>query len=81
MAQVSINLTNFGVTNFHVAYEECAKDALEMGVGVCGSEVVGLMPLNAMLMAADYYIRKENLLILNEDQKVRLVSHSVCLLR
>lgn len=74
LAQISINLTDFNVTNLSTAYEECAKDAFEIGVGVCGSEVVGLIPLSAMLMAADYYIKKENLMILNEDQKIRLVS-------
>ena len=37
-----------------------------------GSEVVGLVPLKAMLDAADYYIEKEGLFILHEDQKVHL---------
>ncbi len=37
-----------------------------------GSEVVGLLPLKALLMAADYYIEKEGLFILYERQKVRL---------
>ena len=37
-----------------------------------GSEVVGLLPLKALLMVADYYITKENLFILHERQKVRL---------
>lgn len=73
IAQVSINLTDFKVTNFHTAYEECAKDGAELRVAVCGSEVVGLIPLEAVLMAADYYIEKDNLLILEEAQKVRLV--------
>jgi glutamate formiminotransferase/formiminotetrahydrofolate cyclodeaminase len=41
-------------------------------VGVAGSEIVGVVPLEAILMAADYYIEKENLFILDEDQKVRL---------
>ncbi len=74
IAQISINLTDFRVTNFHTAFEECAADARELRVGVCGSEVVGLVPLEAVLMAADYYMAKENLLILDEDQKVKLVS-------
>lgn len=43
-------------------------------MGVCGSEIVGLVPLKSMLMAADYYIEKEKLFILDEKQKVRLVS-------
>ena len=37
-----------------------------------GSEVVGLVPLKAMLDAADYYIEKEGLFVLHEDQKVHL---------
>lgn len=73
LAQISINLTDFNVTNFSTAYEECAKDALELGVGVCGSEVVGLIPLSAMLMAADFFIQKERLMILDEGQKIKLV--------
>ena len=45
-----------------------------MNVAVCGSEIVGLVPLQAILEAAEYYIKKENLFILEEDQKVKLVS-------
>ena len=45
----------------------------ELKLGVCGSQIVGLVPLEAMLLAADYYIEKENLFILSEDQKIRLV--------
>jgi hypothetical protein len=40
-----------------------------LNVGVAGSEVVGLVPLASLLMAADYYKDKENLFILDEDQK------------
>lgn len=39
---------------------------------VTGSEIVGVIPLEAILMAAEYYIEKENLFVLDEDQKVRL---------
>jgi glutamate formiminotransferase/formiminotetrahydrofolate cyclodeaminase len=73
MAQVSINLDNYKVTPPHIAYEECASDAKKMNLAACGSELVGLIPLEAMLMAADYYIQKENLFILDEKQKIRLV--------
>lgn len=73
MAQVSMNLDNYKITPPHIAFEECAKDARELNLGVCGSELVGLIPLEAMLMAADYYIEKENLFILDEKQKIRLV--------
>ncbi len=73
MAQVSINLDNYKITPPHVVFEECVKDAKLMKLAVAGSELVGLIPLEAMLLAADYYIKKENLFILDERQKIRLV--------
>ncbi len=48
------------------------KDAKNLNIAVAGSEIVGVVPLEAILMAADYYIEKENLFVLDEDQKVRL---------
>jgi len=73
MAQVSMNLDNYKVTPPHIAFEECKADAREMNLAVCGSELIGLIPLEAMLMAAEYYIEKENLFILDERQKIMLV--------
>ena len=55
IAQVSINLTNFYVTPPHVAFEEVKREAATLGVPVTGSELVGLSPLEAMLMAGRYY--------------------------
>ena len=55
IAQVSINLTNFTVTPPHVAFEEVKKEAATLGVEVTGSELVGLSPLEAMLMAGRFY--------------------------
>jgi glutamate formiminotransferase/formiminotetrahydrofolate cyclodeaminase len=72
MAQVSINLDNYKITPPHKVFEECVKDAKKLKVAVCGSELVGLIPLEAMLMAAEYYIKKENLFVLYERQKIRL---------
>lgn len=73
LAQVSLNLLDYHQASMHTAFEECVKDAKELKLGVCGSQIVGLVPLEAMLLAADYYIEKENLFILSEDQKIRLV--------
>ncbi len=73
MAQVSINLTNYKITPPHIVFEEIKKEAKDLNIAVAGSELVGLIPLEAMLMAADYYIEKENLFILDEDQKIKLV--------
>jgi glutamate formiminotransferase/formiminotetrahydrofolate cyclodeaminase len=72
MAQVSINLDNYKITPPHIAFEECVNDAVEMNLAAAGSELVGLIPLEAMLMAAEYYIKKENLFIIDEKQKIRL---------
>ena len=72
LAQVTVNLNNYLVTPPHILYEEVKKDATELNVAVAGSEIVGVIPLEAILMAADYYMEKEGLFILDEDQKVRL---------
>ncbi len=73
MAQVSMNLTNYKVTAIHTAFEEVKKSAKELNVAVAGSELVGLVPLEAMLMAADYYMKEEGLMIVDERQKITLV--------
>lgn len=73
MAQCSFNLNNYHVTSLHEVFEAVKEVAAQIGVGVAGSEVVGMLPLEPILKAADYYIDKENLFILDEDQKVKLV--------
>ncbi len=60
IAQISMNLTNISVTPVHIAYDEVFKKAEERGVRVTGSELVGLIPLNAMLDAGKHYLRKQN---------------------
>lgn len=72
LAQVTMNLTNHKVTPIHRVFEEAKAEAKALNVGVAGSEIVGIVPLESLLMAADYYIEQENLLIIEDDQKVRL---------
>ncbi|MBU0718101.1 MAG: glutamate formimidoyltransferase, partial [Planctomycetes bacterium] len=60
VAQISMNLTNISVTPVHVAYDECKKRAEARGVRVTGSELVGLIPLKAMLDAGKYYLRMQH---------------------
>ncbi|WP_419176332.1 glutamate formimidoyltransferase [Desulfosediminicola sp.] len=72
LAQVTVNLNDYQVTPIHVMYEEAKKEAAALNLAVTGSEIVGVVPLEAMLMAADYYIEKEGLFIYQEDQKIRL---------
>jgi glutamate formiminotransferase/formiminotetrahydrofolate cyclodeaminase len=72
LAQVSVNLTDYRITPLHVLFEEVKQDAATLEVGVAGSEIVGMVTLEALLMAADYYIEKESLFVYQEDQKIRL---------
>jgi glutamate formiminotransferase/formiminotetrahydrofolate cyclodeaminase len=73
LAQVSINLEDYETTPPHVAFEACAEEAKALDLALAGSELVGLIPLRAILSAAEHYIAKESLFILDERQKVRLV--------
>ena len=49
MAQISVNLLNYKVTPLHRVFEEAERFAAEFGVRVTGSELVGLIPLEALL--------------------------------
>jgi len=59
IAQISMNLTNIEVTPVHVAFDEVCTKANERGIRVTGSELVGLIPLKAMLDAGKYFLRKQ----------------------
>jgi glutamate formiminotransferase/formiminotetrahydrofolate cyclodeaminase len=54
-AQISINMTNYKVTPLHVVYDEARKLAAERGLVVTGSEIVGLVPYQALLEAGRHY--------------------------
>jgi formiminotetrahydrofolate cyclodeaminase len=60
LAQVSINLTDFEQTPMHLVFETVRREAERYGVGVVGSEIVGLIPKKAIELAADYFLRFEN---------------------
>ncbi|MCB9246055.1 MAG: glutamate formimidoyltransferase [Flavobacteriales bacterium] len=60
IAQISANLTNFKVTPLHVFFEEVTKSAESRGVRITGSELVGLIPLQAMLDAGTYFLQKQD---------------------
>ncbi|MHC4416277.1 MAG: glutamate formimidoyltransferase [Planctomycetota bacterium] len=59
VAQISMNLTNISVTPVHVAFDAVCERARVRGVRVTGSELVGLIPLSAMLDAGRHYLRKQ----------------------
>jgi len=55
ITQVSMNLTNYNITSIHTAFEEVKKEANRLGAEVNGSEIVGLVPLEALLQAGRFY--------------------------
>lgn len=59
IAQISINLTNINITPMHIAFDEVCKKADARGMRVTGSELVGLIPLKAMLDAGKYFLQKQ----------------------
>jgi glutamate formiminotransferase/formiminotetrahydrofolate cyclodeaminase len=59
IAQISINLTNIHVTPVHIAFDEVCRKADARGIRVTGSELVGLVPLKAMMDAGKYFLRKQ----------------------
>jgi glutamate formiminotransferase/formiminotetrahydrofolate cyclodeaminase len=58
-AQISMNLVNYRVTPPHLVFDECVKLAETHGARVTGSELVGLVPLEAMLQAGRHYLAKQ----------------------
>jgi len=78
IAQISYNLTNISITSMHEAFDESCKAALERGIRVTGSEIIGLIPLQAMLDAADYYlIKQERSLGISESEKIKIAIKSL----
>ena len=59
VAQGSMNLTNISITPIHVAFDEVAERARDRGIRATGSEIVGLVPLQAMLDAGRYFLHKQ----------------------
>jgi glutamate formiminotransferase/formiminotetrahydrofolate cyclodeaminase len=59
IAQISINFTNYKISPPHVVFDETRKEAERLGLRVTGSELVGLIPKEAMLMAGRYYLENQ----------------------
>ncbi|PJJ83999.1 glutamate formimidoyltransferase [Mucilaginibacter auburnensis] len=69
-AQVSTNITDMELAPIHKVFETVVKCAEAHGIKVTGSELIGLIPLSAVLAAGRYYADKGGLTIMNEDQLV-----------
>ncbi len=80
IAQVSINLTNINVTSMHQAFDACVERAAARGMRVTGSELVGLVPLQAMLDAGKYFLNKQQRSSgVSESELIRIAVKSLSL--
>lgn len=73
IAQISMNLTNMNVSPLHVVFDTVCERATTRGLRVTGSELVGLVPLEAMVEAGKYFLQKQNRSIgVGEEELVRI---------
>lgn len=72
IVQVSMNLTDFTKTAIYRAHEMVRMEAQRYGVSVVGAEVIGLVPVQALVDAAEYYLGLENFSI-NQVLEMRLM--------
>jgi glutamate formiminotransferase/formiminotetrahydrofolate cyclodeaminase len=78
VAQISMNLTNINVTPVHIAFDEVCKSATSRGIRVTGSELVGLIPLKAMLDAGKYFLEKQERSIgVSEKELIKIAIKSM----
>lgn len=78
VAQVSINLNNLAVTPVHVAFDETCRKAAERGLRVTGSELVGLVPLQSLLDAGRYFLRKQQRSVgISEAELIKIAVRSL----
>lgn len=60
VAQISMNLTDITATSIHEAFDEVCQKAHDRGIRVTGSELIGLVPLQAILDAGKFFLRKQH---------------------
>jgi glutamate formiminotransferase / formiminotetrahydrofolate cyclodeaminase len=78
MAQISINLINYKTTPLYRVFEEAVRVAAEFGLRVSGSELVGLIPLEALLACGRYYAQRQGGTCgVGESELVRLAVQSL----
>ncbi len=78
IAQISMNLTNINITPLHIAFDEVCRKADARGIRVTGSEIVGLVPLNSMVEAGRYFLKKQNRSVgLSDDELLKIAIKSM----
>ncbi|MBK7935696.1 MAG: glutamate formimidoyltransferase [Lewinellaceae bacterium] len=78
IAQISMNITDINATPLHLAFEECRKSADRRGMRVTGSELVGLVPLNVMLAAGKFFLRRQKRSVgVSESELIKIAVKSM----
>lgn len=78
VAQISMNLTDISVTSVHQAFDEVVERARERGIRVTGSELIGVIPLQAMLDAGKYFLRKQQRSVgIPDDEIIKIAVKSL----
>jgi glutamate formiminotransferase/formiminotetrahydrofolate cyclodeaminase len=78
IAQISMNLTNISICSVHKAFDEVCNKASARGIRVTGSELVGLVPLQAMLDAGKYFLRKQQRSLgVDNDELIKIAIKSM----
>ena len=72
IAQVSMNLLNFREVNLHHVFEAVKEEAEKLDVKVTGSEIVGLVPEEALVMAGRFYVEKNGRKISDREELVSI---------
>ena len=72
IAQVSMNLLNYREVNLHDVFEAVKEEAEKLGAKVTGSEIVGVVPKESLVLAGKFYAKKDELKISDEDELVTL---------
>ena len=60
LAQVSMNLTDYSKSSMYSVFELVKMEAKRYGIGVVGSEITGIVPMQALLDCAEYYLQLED---------------------
>ncbi len=80
IAQISMNITNISQTPLHLAFEACRKSADKRGLRVTGSELVGLVPLQVMLDAGQYFLKQQKRSVgVSEEETIKIAVKSMSL--
>ena len=72
IAQVSMNLLNYRKVNLHDVFEAVQEEAGKLGVKATGSEIVGLVPKESLILAGKFYSKKDGLKISDEEELVSI---------